>query len=404
MLLLCYVSCNKQHLFPICEKDRFGYINQKGERIIDPYFYWADEFSEGLAAVSDGLAFGFIDTKGHIVIPYQFLNVGGPFNGGIAPIITLDGKHGYVNRDGKVFAQGISKISFHPDSEGLLKFDKDNKFGFVDTNGNIVIEPQFDDISEFSEGLAAVKLNNYWGYINKSGKIVIKCRFEKAKDFKQGLAPVKVFGQWGFIDKKGKLVIKGQYRLAYCFSDGLAAVAYEKTGIGYINKKGKLIIGCKYSYGGDFKKGLAKVGFKEKDGIVDKKGRIIVKHEYDRIESFSEGLAVVQNGTKYGYIDKHGNTVMRPHYEKAYSFKDGLALVYISKSDQTERDVKYFGDKIVITYTEPEMWKDGVWGYIDKKGNMVYSFECKNTRHKFPTPSAKEGSNGSFILGVDTLR
>lgn len=401
-LLFSCVSCNKQHLFLVCENGQYGYINQKGEMVVEPTYNCAKDFSEGLAAVCDDVGYGFIDTKGDVVIPHQFRNVLGPFKGGIAPITTLDGENGYVNSEGKVFAQGISRISFAPDSEGLLKYDKDNKFGFIDTNGNVVIEPQFDDISEFSEGLAAVKLKNSWGYINKSGKMVINCKYEGAMEFKEGLAPIKVFDRWGFIDKTGNPVIKVQYHSASCFSEGLADVAHENTRAhGYINKNGNLVIGHKYGYGGSFKEGLAIVGLKEKDGVVDKKGREVVKLEYDRIEPFSEGLAVVQKGTKYGYIDINGNTVMHPKYERAYGFKDGLALVYISKSDQAEREVKYLGDKIVIMYEEPEMWSDGIWGYIDKNENMIYSSLCEKTEHKFPTATAIKDSNGSVILGVD---
>ena len=401
-LLFSCISCNKHtedYLFPVCEKGQFGYINQKGEIIIKPIYYRAEGFSEGLAAVCDDEGYGFIDTKGNVVIPHQFRNVTNPFKGGIATIITLDGKHGYVNREGKVFAQGVSKISFQPDSEGFLKYDKDNKFGFIDTNGNVVIEPQFEDISEFSEGLAAVKLNNNWGYIDKSGKIVIKCRFENAMDFKEGLAPVKAFGRWGFIDKTGKIVIKVQYYGAKCFSEGLAAVIQENRGYGYIDKHDKLVIGYQYSHGGPFMAGLAEVGLKENNGIINKKGRIVAK--FDRIESFSEGLAVVQKGTKFGYINKDGNIVIPLKYEKAYGFKNGLALVYISKGEQKERDVKYLGDMIVVYYSDPILWSDGLWGYIDKNGNMIYSSQCEKTGHKFPTLTAKEGPDGSIILGAD---
>ncbi|NGY38969.1 WG repeat-containing protein [Flavobacterium sp. XN-5] len=51
----------------------FGFINTKGEEVIKPQFYWADEFSEGLCAVKNyEQKFGFIDEKGLIIIDYQF--------------------------------------------------------------------------------------------------------------------------------------------------------------------------------------------------------------------------------------------------------------------------------------------------------------------------------------------
>lgn len=380
-LLFFCISCNrkdKDYLFPVCENGLFGYINKNGEMVIEPKYYRANFFSEGLASVCNDVGYGFIDTRGNVIIDYQFKDVlGGRFICGIAPIATLDDKFGYVNRDGKIFALGLSKISVRPDSEGLLVYYKDGKHGFVDTNGEVVIKPQFDDVREFSDGMAAVKLNNKWGYINKNGKMVIDCKYENALEFKEGLAPIQVFGLWGFIDKTGKNIIKAQYYYANCFSDGLARVTSASTRRnGYIDKNGKLVIGFKYSNGHPFKEGLAIVDLK-KEGIVDKKGRTVARFLYDRIEPFSEGLAVVQKGTKYGYIDKKGNVVIPLKFERAYGFNNGLALVYVSKSEQVEPEEKHIGDKDVVMIKDPRLWSDGLWGYIDKDGNMIYSCLCK---------------------------
>ncbi|MEG0826220.1 MAG: WG repeat-containing protein, partial [Bacilli bacterium] len=88
-------------------------------------------------------------------------------------------------------------------SEGLVPFIMNNKFGYRDKQGNIVIKNKFEYADLFSEGLAQVKVNNKWGYIDKQGNIVIKNKFEGAGDFSEGLASVKINGKWGYIDKQG---------------------------------------------------------------------------------------------------------------------------------------------------------------------------------------------------------
>jgi len=57
--------------------------------------------------------------------------------------------------------------------EGLFPVIVSGKIGYIDKQGKIVINPQFDDAWHFSEGLAGVKIGGKWGYIDKQGKIII---------------------------------------------------------------------------------------------------------------------------------------------------------------------------------------------------------------------------------------
>ncbi len=55
----------------------------------------------------------------------------------------------------------------------------------------MVIQPQFDEVRSFSEGLAKIKIDGKFGYINTNGQIVIQPRFEESSDFQDGLAAIK---------------------------------------------------------------------------------------------------------------------------------------------------------------------------------------------------------------------
>ena len=48
---------------------------------------------------------------------------------------------------------------------------------------------------------------------------------------------------------------------------------------------------------------------------------------YDDALSFSEGLAAVKTDGLWGYIDTKGNTVIPEQFDIAFSFSEGLALV-----------------------------------------------------------------------------
>jgi len=55
---------------------------------------------------------------------------------------------------------------------------KDGKWGYIDTTGKVVIQPQFVKARFFREGLAAVMVGIKWGYIDTTGKIVIQPQFD----------------------------------------------------------------------------------------------------------------------------------------------------------------------------------------------------------------------------------
>ena len=47
----------------------------------------------------------------------------------------------------------------------LIPYRKGDKWGYANTQRNILITPKYNDAQWFSEGLAAVKIGSKWGYI-----------------------------------------------------------------------------------------------------------------------------------------------------------------------------------------------------------------------------------------------
>ena len=64
------------------------------------------------------------------------------------------------------------------------------------------------DVGPFDDGLALVKdANDKWGFIDKTGRLIIPCMWEWAGHFREGLAPVmEANHNYHYIDKTGKVV------------------------------------------------------------------------------------------------------------------------------------------------------------------------------------------------------
>src|SRR5207302_7759822 len=126
------------------------------------------------------------------------------------PLVTWDGKPVAVRKG----------VHLYP-----VKIDE--KYGYMDRSGKLVLKAEYTGGSRFSEGRAAVQLQKGGkvGYIDESGQLVIPLQFDFAEPFSEGLAAVYKDHVWGYVDKSGEIKISPQYSLADQFSEGLAYVS-----------------------------------------------------------------------------------------------------------------------------------------------------------------------------------
>lgn len=126
--------------------------------------------------------------------------------------------------------------------DALIKFAKDNKYGFKDIKGNVVIPAVYEEAFNFKEGLACVEKSGLFGFIDRKNNIVIPIKYDLAMSFSEGLACVSVNEKSGYIDKQGNIVINLIYEAATAFSEGTARVKTEgKWGIIKPDGKVKMI-------------------------------------------------------------------------------------------------------------------------------------------------------------------
>ena len=179
-------AMEKNELLPMERDGLWGYVNEGGRFVIEPTYLMAMDFTEGgIAAVVDEEGWVYINQRGeHLIRPFIFDN--GP-------------------------------DYFH---EGLARFIKNNKAGFFDIHGIVVIEPAFDFASPFSEGFAVVCMGcrrrevgehftvegGRYGFIDRTGSIVIPIVYDFADIFSDGKARVQLNNKWFYINSSGDTV------------------------------------------------------------------------------------------------------------------------------------------------------------------------------------------------------
>lgn len=217
----------------------YGFIDKTGKWFLEPKFQHATSFVEGIACVLEENKNYFIDTQGN-------------------HIAQLDNKNGEIWNSGDDnlfdFAEDFAVVYFK-DSIGFST-------SFINRKGERVSSLMFRRANKFSDGMASVQLNDKWGFIDTTGNIAIQPQYDVRSDFSEGVAPVYIsiedagymfnsYSAQGFIDKTGATVIPFQPHVSYGgFKNGLTKgrrfIYKNKKYIGkyeffYMNKKGEKI-------------------------------------------------------------------------------------------------------------------------------------------------------------------
>jgi len=286
-------------------------------------------------------------------------------------IVVLNDKWGYIDQTGKIIVP-IKYDAIHLFSEELapanygaskdeLGYPLGGKFGYIDRTGKEVIAFIYDKAGSFGEGIAPVNIGatkgkysmtgGKFGYIDKSGKEVIPFIYEQASRVSEGLAYVILNGKAGYIDKSGKQIIPFKYDRAGNFTEGLACVKLNGK-YGYINPSDEVVIPFEYDEAdNEFNNGLACV---KKDGLygfIDRTGKIVIPIKFESANSFRINIAGVKTGGKWGYVDTTGKIIIDAKYDYAGMFVNGKAKVKLNGEEFniTPNGKRYVDSKTVVS-------------------------------------------------------
>lgn len=324
-------------------------------------------FVDGIQTTTDGEFYGFRLADGTVIVPniYRFVD---NFQGNYCKVYRDYGQCGLIDRDGNEIVPCIYDEVGYP-SDGRIKIQKDKLYGYLDMQGNMVVEPQYISAGDFSEATAPVMLlvDSFFTsctFIDTLGKQLFPPIYENLLPFNEGYAIVMRYGRWGMIDHTGREVLPTRYEQITANQDGLffagdpdgwALFDYSfkpltpfiytwtsglhngRIGVmrdghyGFLDREGNEVIDCSYDETGIFRLGRTMAVRDGHYGIIDTTGDIILPLEYDnntpngRKYMYFDSLALVERDGKLGYVDLDGKLVIPFYFEKAFQFSQGLA-------------------------------------------------------------------------------
>ncbi len=249
----------------------------------------------------DGL-WGLVNSKGETVLPFEYDSIVTDRFDTIYARVYQKGNVGLVKTPtGEEIVpckyQSIGERDQSSSFRGKLIAVKkdDGKMMFVDYNGEPKGRQNWDRARWWSDaeyGVVGRKIGGVmkYGFVNEQGELVIDCQYSNTYNFFEGLALVKkgyrIADPWICIDKDGKEQYKLKYTMCDIYHDSLMAVTdcYEWTAtscFGFVDRKGELVIGMYFTPWADngdfwiprFHKGKARVCYNGQNGWIDKSGK-----------------------------------------------------------------------------------------------------------------------------------
>lgn len=296
----------------------------------------------------------------------------------LLPIPDENEQWGYINQEGEWIIQPSFEAAslFH---EGIASVKQDGKWGFVNRKGEWVIQPEFELTSHFEHGFAKAKKGSHWYIFNPAGESLSQVSFDPLIS-PEGLIFFEEDGYFGVVDVYGNEVIPTQFVKGDFFLNGYAVVE-DSQGYSWINREGKWLTDQRFDWVSNIEDGLGKCSLNGKFGFINSIGKMQITPQFSFAADFSEGLAQIEIDGKRGYINKEGAVVIPAQFDPAFGtgfFSEGLASVQ----------------------------ENGKFGFIDKQGFWVIppSYDLagafnggiawvKQNNHK-----GLIDSNGNFII------
>ena len=241
--------------------------------------------------------------------------------------------------ESRVLDYGYEKISDNYTNEKsilnsmlIVTKNQGKSYAVIDLNGNVIIEPKYDNIEYLpNSGDFLVQSNNKVGIISSKKETKIQLLYDSLElvDSDSGLYIAKKDNKYGVIDSKGNIKVYIEYDQI-----GIDNSKFEQNNI-----KNKYLLD----------NGMIPARKDKYWGAFDKNGKVILNFEYDSFGYIASSnkdainlllipnynMMVVCQNKKYALVNSSGKTIIQPILDDVYmTINSGKKYYYMNFNDK----------------------------------------------------------------------
>jgi hypothetical protein len=291
---------------------RWGVLNFKGETLVDFRYQYINQYGHEKFKVGLYNQWTLRDFENKVIKLFEFDSLF--YLGENVYKFCLAGRYGLADQTGKIITTEFQDIF---ESTLLEKYPKKQFETIITatTKGDFHIpqEERFDTIYHFTEGFAKFKSGEKYGFVDSLGNIRLVPQYLNTRHFSEGMVAVVLTDKWGFLDKNEKLCIQPYYDEVSDFNNGITVVRRENK-FNILNKQGVSLYGDDFdkiikTYSGNFL--LYK---NNKVGMADVFGRELVSTKYEEVIELGNSYIAAKEHGLWGVLNKKGDIVIPFNY------------------------------------------------------------------------------------------
>ncbi len=348
--------------FSLYSNDKWGVIDSQANIVIEPTY-------EEMIIIPDNTKALFICTE----------NVDYTNNTYTTKILNANGKEILKKYEQVQAIENYDENNNLWYEQGVLKFQRDGKYGLINTNGKILVEPEFDSITSLkgTKGAILTTKDSKVGLINLSGEEVIPNEYEQIRSLGEDTNLYIVKNSEGKYGVYGKTQIKYEDVKQLNNKDNFCVKEDGKYKL-INNKEETLVSDLKFSEIKQVEDNIVVYKKDNKFGAVNLDGEEIVKCEYNDLTYTCNDMFIAKKDNSYGIINKNKEEKKTFTYKNIQFYK--TVQIYELEPAENEDGLNYILNNNLEEITKGivndvnqeksyiKVWKEEGYAYYNLNG------------------------------------
>lgn len=219
-------TSNENYIITIDNNEKFGVITKEGNTVIkNNYQYIEYAFDNFFIVTSDGKVGVLNDEEKQVInFSYDIIQKIKDKNAMQAIISNSNTIEIYNNEAKKTTTIKDATLYTYSD---YIKLLSSNNRKYLDNNGNEISNKEI-----LNNTLYAYSENGKWGFIDANGNKIVQAKYEMVTEFSQyGYAGIKLNGMWGVVNSQGQVIQEPTYNIDWNEPEFISK--YCKLNFGY---------------------------------------------------------------------------------------------------------------------------------------------------------------------------